>query len=396
MVEFDAIRPYSDAEVPAVLQRLTRDEELLDLLAAHHFPRLHCWLPGLVRRLVGAGLRREARRIDSVDRLQHRIEPYLDRLIEGSVADVSYSGLDQLAKDRPHLFLANHRDIVMDPAFVNYALYHAGYPTPRIAIGDNLLQRPFVSDLMRLNKSFIVHRSVAGRREKLGVYQTLSAYINDSIATGHSIWIAQAEGRAKDGLDETDTAIIKMLCISRRGEDFAEIIRSLNIVPVSIAYEWDPCDQMKARELEQRARTGTYTKEPGEDDRSIAKGLTGYKGHVHVAFGQPLTGDYPDARAVARETDRQILQNYKLRPSNFMAAERLPEAQAAPGVADTMRQWRAGFDGALLEHEKARFEQRLAACSAAEQYWWLLQYANPVISASVAAPASDQGAEQGQ
>ncbi len=404
MVEFDAIRPYSDDEVPSVLHRLTRDEELLGMLASHHFPRLHRWLPGLVRRLVGAGLRREARDIDSVDNLQHRMEPYLDRLIESSVAAVSYSGLEHLAKDRPHLFLANHRDIVMDPAFVNYALYHAGHPTPRIAIGDNLLQRPFVSDLMRLNKSFIVHRSVTGRREKLAVYQTLSAYINHSIATGHSIWIAQAEGRAKDGLDETDTAIIKMLCMSRKGEDFAAIVRSLNIVPVSIAYEWDPCDQMKARELEQRARTGSYVKEPGEDDRSIAKGLTGYKGHVHVAFGEPLTGDYPDARAVAREADRQILQNYKLQPSNFLAVEGLPEALAAPGVASRMKAWREGFDNARLAAEKTRFEARLNGCTPAEQHWWLLQYANPVISACAAASAaacaaesaSDQGADQGQ
>lgn len=389
MVEFDAIRPYTDEEVPAVLQRLTRDNELLGILGSHHFPRLSRWFPGLVRKTVGAGLRREARRIDSVDALQHRIEPYLDRLIERSVADVSYSGLERLAKNRSYLFLANHRDIVMDPAFVNYALYHAGHPTPRIAIGDNLLQRPFVSDLMRLNKSFIVHRSVTGRREKLSVYQTLSAYINHSIATGHSIWIAQAEGRAKDGLDETDTAIIKMLCMSRKGEDFAQIVRSLNIVPVSIAYEWDPCDQMKARELEQRARTGTYVKEPGEDDRSIAKGLTGYKGHVHVAFGEPLTGEYPDAKAVAREVDRQILQSYRLQPSNFMAVEKLPDAMSRPGVQAFIDNWRAGFKPERLASEKARFEERLSGCSTAQQQWWLLQYANPAISAFA---ASDQGA----
>jgi 1-acyl-sn-glycerol-3-phosphate acyltransferase len=346
-----------------------------------------------VKRLVGAGLRREARQITSVDGLQQRIEPYLDRLIERSVADVSYSGLDHLSKNRSYLFLANHRDIVMDPAFVNYALYHAGYPTPRIAIGDNLLQRPFVSDLMRLNKSFIVHRSVTVRREKLQVYQTLSAYISHSIATGHSIWIAQAEGRAKDGKDETDTAIIKMLCMSRKGEDFADIIRSLNIVPVSIAYEWDPCDHMKARELEQRKRTGAYEKESGEDDRSIAKGLAGYKGHVHVAFGEPLTGDYPDAKAVAREADRQILQNYRLQPSNYLAVERLKAQNSAVGthIADN---WRAGFETERLAAEQARFEQRLGECAVAERECWLLQYANPVISAAASAAASEVKASQ--
>tara|TARA_R110001592_G_scaffold4318_6_gene24241 strand:+ start:12185 stop:13366 length:1182 start_codon:yes stop_codon:yes gene_type:complete len=393
MVEFDAIRPYNDAEVPAVLNRLIQDQELLSILAGYHFARLNRWMPGLVKRLVSAGLRREARRITSVEGLQQRIEPYLDRLIERSVANVSYSGLDRLSTDKSYLFLANHRDIVMDPAFVNYALYHAGYPTPRIAIGDNLLQRPFVSDLMRLNKSFIVHRSVTVRREKLQVYQTLSAYISHSITTGHSIWIAQAEGRAKDGKDETDTAIIKMLCMSRKGEDFAEIIRSLNIVPVSIAYEWDPCDHMKARELEQRARTGTYVKEPGEDDRSIAKGLTGYKGHVHVAFGEPLTGNFPDAKAVAREADRQILLNYRLQPSNYLAVEQLGDEQARLAGSAIIESWRSRFEPEQLAAEQARFDQRLGDCPAAEREGWLLQYANPVVSAAASAALSYEGAE---
>jgi 1-acyl-sn-glycerol-3-phosphate acyltransferase len=394
MVEFDAIRPYNDAEVPAVLRRLIQDQELLSILAGYHFARLNRWMPGLVKRLVSAGLRREARQINSVEGFQQRVEPYLDRLIERSVADVTYSGLDRLSTDKSYLFLANHRDIVMDPAFVNYALYHAGYPTPRIAIGDNLLQRPFVSDLMRLNKSFIVHRSVTVRREKLQVYQTLSAYISHSITTGHSIWIAQAEGRAKDGKDETDTAIVKMLCMSRKGEGFADIIRSLNIVPVSIAYEWDPCDHRKARELEQRARTGTYVKEPGEDDRSIAKGLTGYKGHVHVAFGEPLTGDFPDAKAVAREADRQILLNYRLQPSNYLAVEQLSHAQACLAGSVIIENWRSRFEPGQLVAEQARFDQRLGDCPAAERDSWLLQYANPVVSVAASAALSYEGAEQ--
>ena len=227
MGEFDAIRPYGDVEVSEVLRRLLRDEELLRMLAGYRFPRLSRWLPGMASTMIAAGLRREVRGIDTVDALQHRLEPWWDKVIERSALTVTYSGLEHLSKTQPNLFLANHRDIAMDPAFVNYALYHGGHPTPRIAIGDNLLQRPFVSDLMRLNKCFIVHRSVAGRREKLAVYQTLSAYINHSILSGHSVWIAQAEGRAKDGCDRTDTAIIKMLCMSRKGEDFADVVRSL-------------------------------------------------------------------------------------------------------------------------------------------------------------------------
>lgn len=395
MGEFDAIRPFQDEEVPAVLQRLCRDDQLVQMLAQWRFPRAAAWLPGITAKLVSYGLRREVRGIRSVDDLQHRLEPYLNQVLERSTLEVTYSGLENLARDVPHLYLANHRDIVMDPAFVNYALYHAGHPTPRVAIGDNLLQRPFVSDLMRLNKSFIVHRSVTGRKEKLAVYQALSAYINHSIQTGHSVWIAQREGRAKDGRDETDSAIIKMFCMSRRSEPFAEVIRSLNIVPVAIAYEWDPCDLMKARELEQRERTGSYVKQKGEDDRSIAKGLTGYKGRVHVAFGKPLTGEYPDARSVAREADRSILTSYRLYVSNYLAYTRLPDVPDQP-----LGDWQTQFSEAVLQAETARFEQRLQECPAEHRTWWLRQYANPVISQlrqlSFLEAVGEQGEQQGE
>lgn len=390
MGEFDAIRPFDDSEVSMVLQRLLEDGELMDMLARYRFPRAARLAPGATRQLVRLRLRREAHGIDTVEALQHRLEPYLNRLIESSTIEVTYSGLNHLRKDVPHLFLANHRDIVMDPAFVNYALYHAGHPTPRIAIGDNLLQRPFVSDLMRLNKSFIVHRSVTGRREKLAVYQGLSGYINHSIQTGHSVWIAQAEGRAKDGCDETDSAIIKMFCMSRKSEPFPEVIRSLNIVPVSIAYEWDPCDLLKAGELEQRARTGSYTKQPGEDDRSIAMGLTGYKGRVHVAFNEPMAEDYADARAVAREADRRILTSYRLFVSNYLAFEKMDDAPAL-SVGD----WRSAFAPQVLAQEQARFEQRLASCPPDQRPYWLMQYANPVIS-QFRQQASEPGADQAQ
>ena len=390
MGEFDGIRPYQDDEVPGVLLRLQQDRDLLQTLARYRFPRLNRWLPGLAARLVAGGVRRELQGVATVDALQRRLEPWLDKVIERSALQVTYSGLENLSKTRPHLFLANHRDIAMDPAFVNYALYHGGHPTPRIAIGDNLLQRSFVGDLMRLNKCFIVHRSVAGRREKLAVYQTLSAYIHHSIAEGHSVWIAQAEGRAKDGCDRTDTAIIKMLCMSRKNESFTEVVRSLNIVPVSIAYEWDPCDQMKARELEQRERTGSYRKQPGEDDSSIAKGLTGYKGRVHIAFGTPLTDDYADARAVASETDRQILGLYRLYPSNYLAVEKLPDVPAEVDISG----WREQFEPAMLAEEQQRFDQRLAACPQEQRLWWLRQYANPVISRQKVSDQRGRNAQQ--
>ena len=229
MGAFDAIRPYADAEVRPVLARLLADPAFLGTLTRFRFPRLAGPLGWLLKPLIAARLRSEFASIDSVSKLQEKIEPYIDRTIEHATDGISYSGLEHLQPGKPYLYLANHRDIVMDPAFVNYAVYHAGLQTPRIAIGDNLLQRPFVSDLMRLNKSFIVHRSISGRREKLAAYQLLSAYINHSIREdGESIWIAQAEGRAKDGDDRTDSAILKMFHMSRKDEPFAEVIDSLN------------------------------------------------------------------------------------------------------------------------------------------------------------------------
>ncbi|MFC3606252.1 1-acyl-sn-glycerol-3-phosphate acyltransferase [Stutzerimonas tarimensis] len=375
MDEFEAIRPYSDAEVPAVMSRLLSDQAFLDVLARFRFPRLAEPMGWLLKPIIAKRLRLEFSGINSVDALQDKIEPYVDRTVERATDGITYAGLERLERNRAYLFLANHRDIVMDPAFVNYAVYHAGMRTPRIAIGDNLLQRPFVSDLMRLNKSFIVHRSISGRREKLAAYQVLSAYINHSIRQDNeSVWIAQAEGRAKDGDDRTDSAILKMMHMSRKDESFAEALSALRPVPVSISYEYDPCDQAKARELYTRASTGSYTKAPGEDDTSIALGITGYKGRVHVQFGQPISQASEDAKQLAAELDRRILAGYRLFPVHYLAyamwADRDPQLQ----VPDA----RAMFDRQEIATAEAEWSKRLAACPAVQQPWLVLQYAMPV------------------
>lgn len=377
MGEFEAIRPYNDAEVPGVLARLIDDDHFIGILAGYRFPRLSKGLGWVVRPLLRTRLRQELSGIQSVAALQDKLEPYVDRAIEKASDGVTYSGIDQLRSGRAYLFLANHRDIVMDPAFVNYAVYHAGLPTPRIAIGDNLLQKPFVSDLMRLNKSFIVHRSISGRREKLAAYQNLSAYINHSIRQdSQSIWIAQAEGRAKDGDDRTDSAILKMFHMSCKDEPFAELVKALNIVPVSISYEFDPCDQAKARELHIRATTGGYTKAPGEDDVSIALGITGYKGRVHVAFGEPVSGEFEDAKALAQEMDRQILGNYRLFPASYLAYAAWDgrDAELAVPTVDTL------FPAEEIEVARAEWERRLAECPADHRAQLVRQYAQPVLN----------------
>lgn len=375
MGEFDAIRPYDDTEVAAVLARLLGDKAFLAILTHFRFPRLAGAFGWLLQPVIAHRLRREFAGIDSVATLQDKVEVYVDQTIERATDGVTYTGVEQFKSGSAYLFLANHRDIVMDPAFVNYAVYHAGLPTPRIAIGDNLLQKPFVSDLMRLNKSFIVHRSITGRREKMAAYQLLSAYINHSIRHDcQSIWIAQAEGRAKDGDDRTESAILKMFHMSRKDEPFGEVIRSLNLTPVSISYEYDPCDQAKARELYIRATTGSYTKVPGEDDVSIALGITGYKGRVHVNFAAPISELFEDTKQLAIEMDRQILSGYRLFPVHYLAYAQWVDADASLNVpkADDV------FTADELAKAREEWQRRLEACPQEHRPYLVLQYAMPV------------------
>ncbi|MFK0086880.1 1-acyl-sn-glycerol-3-phosphate acyltransferase [Pseudomonas sp. NPDC090755] len=375
MGEFDAIRPYDDAEVPAVLARLLSDPAFLDILTHFRFPRMAGAFGWLLKPLIARRLRKEFAGVSCVSTLQDKVEYYVDHTIERATDGVTYTGVELLKSGTAYLFLANHRDIVMDPAFVNYAVYHAGLPTPRIAIGDNLLQKPFVSDMMRLNKSFIVHRSITGRREKLAAYQLLSAYINHSIRNdGQSIWIAQAEGRAKDGDDRTDSAILKMFHMSRKDEPFGAVIQALNLSPVSISYEYDPCDQAKARELYIRATTGSYSKAPGEDDLSIAQGITGYKGRVHINFAPPVTAFFEDTKQLAAEIDRQILAGYRLFPVHYLAYAQWADADPALEVpkAATL------FPGDELARAQAEWQRRLDACPAEHRPYLVQQYATPV------------------
>ncbi|NNG60616.1 glycerol acyltransferase [Pseudomonas sp. PAMC 29040] len=375
MGEFDTIRPYDDAEVPAVLARLLGDKAFLDILTHFRFPRLAGAFGWLLKPLIAHRLRKEFASVTSVATLQDKVEVYVDRTIENATDGVTYTGVEQLKAGNAYLFLANHRDIVMDPAFVNYAVYHAGLPTPRIAIGDNLLQKPFVSDLMRLNKSFIVHRSITGRREKLAAYQLLSAYINHSIRNDcQSIWIAQAEGRAKDGDDRTDSAILKMFHMSRKNEPFAEVIQSLNLTPVSISYEYDPCDQAKARELYIRATTGTYSKAAGEDDTSIANGITGYKGRVHVNFSTPVSEPFEDSKLLASEMDRHILSGYRLFPAHYLAYAQWSDADPQLQVPLAAQV----FPAEELAKAQQEWQRRLDACPVEHRPYLVLQYAMPV------------------
>ncbi len=376
---FADIRPYHDAEVRPVLDRLLFDPEFLENLAKLRLPNLTARFPGLVRPLVRWLLRRELKNVNDVYALQSVVKKYMDRMIESSTDEFTTSGLTELDARQPYLFMSNHRDIALDPAFVNYALYHNDYDTVRIAIGDNLLSKPFAADLMRLNKSFIVKRSTKGPRQMLAAYKQLSAYIRHSIDSDRSsIWIAQREGRAKDGIDSTEPAIIKMLTIAqdKSVETFADFVNSLRIVPIAISYEYDPCDGAKARELYEKATQGSYQKAEHEDLKSIALGITGTKGDVHVSFGKPLRGAFATPEDVAAEVDRQVLANYVLHPTNFFAYKMLHGNYPDLPCGATQQHFREDDYRVIQE----TFAQRIAALPEAHRPYALAIYANPILS----------------
>ncbi len=357
---YQEIRPYNDDEIPAAIERLINDEEFITAIIDHRFERQPSWLKAMMGPFVKVYLKFKWAKFTSVDAIQFEVKKYLEKALEHTTKGVTYSGLSKLDKNTAYLFVSNHRDIAMDPALVNYGLYESGHRTVRIAIGDNLLKKPCATELMRLNKSFIVKRSAKAPREMMKALGTLSAYIKHSLDTGHSIWIAQKEGRAKDGNDFTDPAILKMFNVEGRKQkvEFPEYIKSLKIVPVSISYENDPCDIAKAKELYEKATHGKYEKGEFEDIESIIQGIVGDKGRVHVAFGNVITETYETPEELAQEIDRQIHANYKLFPINLLAAGK-EDADITPAV-------------------KAKLEQKLAQLPLNAHQFLLDSYANPV------------------
>jgi hypothetical protein len=314
---FDTIRPFNDDEVQAAISRLLDNP--------HFRAALNFVFPSMDANTLEAQLRS----ISSVDEFQAKIiSNAVAAIIQSSTTGLVASGLDKLHADKGYLFISNHRDIVLDSAFLNYLLFKQKLPTTRIAIGSNLLQAPWIEDLVKLNKNFIVNRNVQPRQ----AYEyslLLSRYIRFSIESDlSSIWIAQKEGRSKDGIDQTQTGLLKMLGMS--SDDGASGYEKLNILPVSISYEYEPCAGLKAQEIYMKSQTGSYQKAEGEDLRSMQLGIVRPKGNVHFHFSEPLTkvsireafqsGNRNEAmKIIAEEIDKEIIKNYQLFPNNFIA-----------------------------------------------------------------------------
>ena len=367
--EFSDIRPYNDSEVDGVLARLKVDSSLADNLAALRLPRVKTLSPVLARWLLKQWVAWKLRGVQTVAQFQQLVAPQLQRQI-AATADFSAAGLDALSPSEAYLFVSNHRDIAMDPAFTNHALFRAGHRTCAVAIGDNLLRERWVADLMRLNKSFIVKRNLRGPRELLAASRQLARFIRFTITNNHeSVWIAQREGRAKDGTDATEPAVIKMLSLSwdRPHESQAEALFALKIVPVAISYELDPCDGVKAAEL---AAGASYTKAADEDVHSIGLGIAGQKGKVHLQFGTPLSASHLDVSSVVAAIDNHVTRGYRLFESNLWAWQRLKNTTEQPPIT---------IHGGTIS--RTAFDDRIDALPKSHQALALAMYANPLEAA---------------
>lgn len=317
--DFDEIRPYYDEEVPEIMTRL-----LADPVFARVLNRLFNDQEKI------SEVREAMQQTRDVESFQRKFMiPFFDNIIKSSTNGLTIGGLEHLEKDKSYLFISNHRDIVLDSALLNVQMYKFGYKPTEIAIGSNLLIYQWIEDISRVNRSFIVNRNIPAR-QMLESSQVLSAYIRHSITNnGNSIWIAQREGRSKDGMDQTSPAVLKMLNMSNE-IDFVSGFRELQIVPMSIAYEIEPCGNEKVAELLKRQSDPEFRKTEKDDLLSMVSGLKNQKGRVQIQFGAPISGS--DLKSLSDESnineslkrlaeyiDKQIYLNYKLFPNNYIA-----------------------------------------------------------------------------
>lgn len=370
-LKFDEIRPFRDNEVPEVIKSLCEVPYFLNILG-----RL---IPNVPVEAIVAKLKS----LRSVSEFQHEfIIPYLRGLEKNCTDGITASGLEGLDPKGGYIFMSNHRDIILDSAFMNVMLDVAGLNTTEIAIGSNLLIYDWIVDLVKLNKSFVVKRDLPVR-QMMEASATLSAYIRDRITEGHqNIWIAQREGRSKDGNDKTQGAVLKMLNLSGKSDIISNFTK-LNIVPVAITYEYDPCDALKAYQYQQKRDNPEYKKSKNEDLTHMSTGLNGRKGHVHFAFGTPINSELPklagmakndQITAIAEMIDRQIYTNYRLYPDNYIALD------AISGEAKHSDHYTKEQRDAFMAYA----DQKIAAIDGADHDYVLGQmlqaYANPLIN----------------
>lgn len=321
MGEFDEIRPYEAGEMKQAFEELLSDRQF-QLVLNGFVP----WLPKGVRNAL---LRLAFKGVNTPLDFQLRfMKPVVKYIIRKHTDGCSFSddSIAHVDKSQRFTFVSNHRDIVLDSAFLDVKLIEAGYPTTvEIGIGDNLLIYPWIKRLVRMNKAFTVRRGLS-LRETLTASQLMSRYIHYAVTQKkENIWLAQREGRAKDSSDHTQDAVLKMLAM---GGD----LRELNIVPLTISYEYDPCDYLKAQEFQQKRDNPAFKKSRQDDLDNMRTGIFGYKGRVVYRPAAPVNNwidelaDLPKTeyyKALAERMDREIHRGYELFPCNYIALDEI-------------------------------------------------------------------------
>ena len=327
MTEFDDIRPYNDAETAEALKRASNNR-IMEQISAFLFPGKD---PDILRNTLNT--------VRGVDDFQTRVMyPAVRSIIGKTTLGLTVEGLEYFEGGACYTMLSSHRDIVLDSAFIQYTFKDNGLPLSEIAVGDNLISSQFIEDLMRSNRMIKVVRSTNPRE----IYETsklLSAYIRKRLTDDQpaSVWISHRNGRTKDGNDQTEQGLVKMLSMSG-GADFVENMDALHLMPVTVSYEYETCAVKKAYEVYLKEKLGSYVKRPGEDLDSIITGIVEKKGRVHIAFCEPVSeaelrscaalDKNERYRALARIIDERILASYRIWPTNRAAAELL-EGKAA-------------------------------------------------------------------
>lgn len=371
MSPFEDIRPYYDTEVNQAIRQII-DHPMLKSMMNFTFPghadeywkdlMLHCH-----------SIR---------DFKINFIYPGVQKVLEKSSEGLSTSGFEKLDKSTSYLFISNHRDIILDTSLLNACLYEKGLSMTTSAIGDNLIQKPFLNHLSRLTRNFVIKRGLPAR-ELLESSKLVSSYIRHSLLReNRSVWIAQREGRTKDGNDQTHKGVLKMISMAADPkEHFLDYFQRLNVVPVSISYEYDPTDILKMPELLAKARQETYVKGENEDFKTLLSGIIGQKKRIHIHIGDILTdgiqkikqevsGQVKQLQALADLIDEQIILGYKLWPTKYIAHDLLMNSDQ--------------FASEYTPEQKALFEARFRRGvdqndeTAIKSY--LSMYANPVIN----------------
>lgn len=370
MSKFDAIRPFYDSEVNQAIQQSINHPMMKSLMDFAY--------PGIDENFwKGLLLRTHSIRDFQINFAYNAVKRVLEKSSEG----VTTSGFEKLEPNTAYLFISNHRDIILDTSILNVCLHDFGQILTASAIGDNLIKKDFLLTLSKLNRNFVVQRGLPPR-ELLESSRLLSEYIYRLIMReNRSVWIAQREGRTKDGNDATHSGVLKMLAMNAGKEDVMEYFQNLKVVPVSISYEYDPTDALKMPQLLAEANDEIYVKEKNEDFKTLLSGIIGQKKRIHLHIGdvldteleaikQETTNSNKQIQLMAQAIDKAIITSYKLWPTNFIAFDLLNNT-------NTYKEFYTEEEKSLFER---RLEMRIDANNPIERDGFLAMYANPVLN----------------